>query len=1056
MEVAAAALVTLLMLSVLSSSFRVQVVKAEPGTIQVPTDYSTIQAAVNAANPGDTIYVHNGIYPENVDVNKPVLLVGESESLTIVNGNAYIFYVSQNNVNITGFMIQVSSSESTGIFLNGVNNCNVKGNNITTASSSNTGIEFYDCLSNNVTENSLTGRGSGRGLDFMSSGLNKILGNTLSGFAEGVYLDSASGNNTLYHNNFMGNTQQVVTNTFDFWDNGYPSGGNYWSDYSGTDLCNGPYQNVAGSDGIGDTKYAVGGGNSTLRDNYPLMKPWVTGSTQYPWPMFHNNLHHTGYSESPAPSSNQTLWSYATGGYVFSSPAVADGKVYVGSKDNRVYCLDALTGAFVWSYATGGYVDSSPAVADGRVYVGSYDHRVYCLDALTGAFVWSYATGSYVFSSPAVADGKVYVGSEDNRVYCLDALTGAFVWSYATGSYADTSPAVADGKVYVGSSDGHVCCLDALTGAFVWSYATGGYVDSSPAVADGRVYVGSYDHRVYCLDALTGAFVWSYATGSYVFSSPAVADGRVYVGSYDGHVCCLDALTGAFVWSYATGNVVFSSPAVADGRVYVGSYDHRVYCLDALTGAFVWSYATGSYVFSSPAVADGVVFIGSQDQIVYAFGNVVRVPEDFKTVQGAVDAAAPGSTVLVAPGIYHESLVINKTLTLLSRKGSWGTFEGGGSGIAILLSGASGITIAGFVIRNYTQGISIVNAANCKIYGTSMSFISQSGVVVQGSSSTGNNIWGNTFQNTGVAINLTVSSSGSKIYKNIISSAPNGVGLNLESGGNVIYANTIIGNQIGVNITSSSNRIYHNNFFSNQIQANINLTPINTWDDGYPSGGNYWSGCAVKDDARGPNQDILGVSDGINDTGYTIATSNVDHYPLAKPYNEHDIGITRLYKSKTVVNQGYSMNISLTIINYGTHNETFTMECDANTITAAMQITNVLERNFTTLTFTWKPAGIAKGNYTINATALLDGDMDPSDNNFTDGWVIVSMVGDISGSTGWPDGTCDIKDVAQVSRQYGLNYWDAGYKPNCDINNDGTIDIRDVAIPSKNYGKVDP
>ena len=76
---------------------------------------------------------------------------------------------------------------------------------------------------------------------------------------------------------------------------------------------------------------------------------------------------------------------------------------------------------------------SSPAVANGVVYVGSYDNNVCALNASTGAKLWSYAAGSYVESSPAVANGVVYVGSYDNNVYALNAKTGAKLWSYATG-----------------------------------------------------------------------------------------------------------------------------------------------------------------------------------------------------------------------------------------------------------------------------------------------------------------------------------------------------------------------------------------------------------------------------------------------------------------------------------------------------------------------------------------------------------------------------------------------------------------------------------------------
>jgi len=144
------------------------------------------------------------------------------------------------------------------------------------------------------------------------------------------------------------------------------------------------------------------------------------------WPMASHDPNHTGYSTSTAPNTNNTIWSYTAGGIVGSSPAVVDGRVYVGSRDNNVYCLDASTGARIWNYTAGDAVFSSPAVAGGRVYVGSYDNNVYCLDASTGAHVWSYTTGGSVgSSSPAVGDGKVYVGSWDAKVYAF----GSLVWS---------------------------------------------------------------------------------------------------------------------------------------------------------------------------------------------------------------------------------------------------------------------------------------------------------------------------------------------------------------------------------------------------------------------------------------------------------------------------------------------------------------------------------------------------------------------------------------------------------------------------------------------------
>ncbi len=133
------------------------------------------------------------------------------------------------------------------------------------------------------------------------------------------------------------------------------------------------------------------------------------------------------------------------------------GRLYFGSNDAKVYCLNASTGARIWNYTTGNAVDSSPAVINDLVYVGSQDTKIYCLNATVGTLVWSYTTGAPVWlSSPAIARGLVYIGSNDTRLYCLNATSGSAVWSYKTGGGVVSCPAVAGGVVYVGSGDNHV------------------------------------------------------------------------------------------------------------------------------------------------------------------------------------------------------------------------------------------------------------------------------------------------------------------------------------------------------------------------------------------------------------------------------------------------------------------------------------------------------------------------------------------------------------------------------------------------------------------------
>jgi hypothetical protein len=121
--------------------------------------------------------------------------------------------------------------------------------------------------------------------------------------------------------------------------------------------------------------------------------------------------------------------------------------VYVGSWDDKVYALNAATGALKWSYTTGGEVRSSPAVANGVVYVGSDDFNVYALSASTGTLLWMGTTGDGVYnSSPVVADGRLYIGSNDDAVhaYALDPWLAGGVASTLEGAARTLPPALAE------------------------------------------------------------------------------------------------------------------------------------------------------------------------------------------------------------------------------------------------------------------------------------------------------------------------------------------------------------------------------------------------------------------------------------------------------------------------------------------------------------------------------------------------------------------------------------------------------------------------------------
>ena len=355
--------------------------------ILVSVDYEKIQEAINAANPGDVVFVESGTYYEHITINKSITLMGEDKASTAICGKrtGTMVSITGNDVHISDFTVRNSeigvllshttnstirdltvSGCYTGVHIyksanNTVTNCNlgiyvensnnsiifnntissltcygvgnivsnnkisgrteVSGYNITvTKNSLGNGIELggsrHTVSDNNISycrplwmsavdlhsaytvisDNSITDNGIGI---FIQNNHNLIFDNTIM-YNEysirignsrnntfyrnnivnnkyGFYLRGDINNNLYYHNNIVNNTFQVkfyvgAGSADNRWDNGYPLGGNYWSNYGGKDLYSGSYQNETGSDYIGDRSHPIS--VHIEEDKYPLMMPY--------------------------------------------------------------------------------------------------------------------------------------------------------------------------------------------------------------------------------------------------------------------------------------------------------------------------------------------------------------------------------------------------------------------------------------------------------------------------------------------------------------------------------------------------------------------------------------------------------------------------------------------------------------------------------------------------------------------------------------------------------------------------------------------------------------
>ncbi len=335
--------------------------------------------------------------------------------------------------------------------------------------------------------------------------------------------------------------------------------------------------------------------------------------------------------------------------WMASSPSVDGERVYIGvvlpsafGASGAVYCVDRKTGQELWMFNDGGSmkdVFSSPCIADGRVYIGEGFHqhadcKLYCLDAATGKKLWDFATSSHTESSPCVAAGKVYFGAGDDGLYCLDAATGQKIW-HLSGLHVDANPLVIDNRLYGGSGVGdsyketQLFCLNADTGEVHWRMPVDLPVWGKPAVQGEYLYAGigngnflaSADQlenptkpagALLCLERATGKRVWRYDVPDGVLARVCVDEELVWFAGRDRQCYCLDRHKGGLRWKTDLGSPVVASPSLTgrgEGKgLYIATSGGMVSRLDPRTGQIDWTFDVNkdaeqpATVFSSPLI----------------------------------------------------------------------------------------------------------------------------------------------------------------------------------------------------------------------------------------------------------------------------------------------------------------------------------------------------------------------------------------------------------------------------------------------------------------------
>lgn len=351
------------------------------------------------------------------------------------------------------------------------------------------------------------------------------------------------------------------------------------------------------------------------------------------WPTFHGDVARSGVAEGALTSGQLSVaWSLKLDDEsVDSSPAVAGGRVYVGTATGRVVCVTAEKGEKVWEAQTSGAVVSSPAVADGRVFVGSVDRCIYAFSAAEGKLLWRVRTRRPVVASPLHMGGRIYIGSGDGVFRCLDAGTGRTVWEAKEQAEISATAAAADGNVFYGDEAGRFVARTCGDGKLSWSVQLEGSIVAAPLVSAGKVIVPVMSRTALSppptpcltvLEAATGKQVWVLTRGSSVLHTPVADQQNVYFVTVSGYLSDTELLAhrlsdGTEVWKKRIGGVVDSSPVLAGQQIMFGAHDCNFYVVDKADANVAQALPLQAKVFSSPAISNGAVYVGAQDGKLY-------------------------------------------------------------------------------------------------------------------------------------------------------------------------------------------------------------------------------------------------------------------------------------------------------------------------------------------------------------------------------------------------------------------------------------------------------
>jgi eukaryotic-like serine/threonine-protein kinase len=278
-------------------------------------------------------------------------------------------------------------------------------------------------------------------------------------------------------------------------------------------------------------------------------------------------------------------WRSEFGGELSASPVADDRSVYVASETGKpasgtrratgaLRALGKEGGVTQWMRTLAAPLQGSLTLANGRLFGGGSDGRLYAFDSLTGEVRWFFDTSASFNSQPVVASGHVYAGSEDGNLIVLDEQSGKLLWRYRTRGPVRGPAAIGDNIVYFGSGDNYVYAVNTVTGLLRWRKRTGASVQAVVRAGE-DLLVASLDNYVYKF-SLAGKRLWKRQMPGRISAQPLITQLEALftpLSSSTGVV--LELREGRQVNSLPVGEEITTSASpIAVGRTVLLTTEH--------------------------------------------------------------------------------------------------------------------------------------------------------------------------------------------------------------------------------------------------------------------------------------------------------------------------------------------------------------------------------------------------------------------------------------------------------------------------------------------------